>query len=72
MRTDQALPLSILMSFVIGNLDFELNVVADIRVLPHEEFAANRQLTCSNFFMKRIICVFCKMSLWLWLTEFNC
>lgn len=35
-RTDKALSLaSILVAFMVGHLDLELDVIADVRVLPH-------------------------------------
>ena len=40
------------MALVVGHLDFELDVVADVRVLPHEELEADRVLACADPFVQ--------------------
>lgn len=40
------------MTLVVGDLDLELNVVADVGVLPHEELKANWELLRAEFFVQ--------------------
>ena len=36
------------MALVVRHLDLELDVVPDVRVLPHEELQADRVLACAD------------------------
>lgn len=58
---------------MIGDLDLELDVVTNVRVLPHEEFDADWKLGSSNFLMQLILHILRKRRLRnLWSAKFNC
>ena len=53
MWADQTLSLtSILVTLVVCHLDLELNVVANVGVLPHEELDTDRQLSRSDLLVQ--------------------
>ena len=59
MRADQSLALVfILVAFMVRHLQFELNVVADVRVLPPEQLNTDRKLTSAHLLMEPILFVF--------------
>lgn len=61
------------MSFMIGDLDLELDVVTNVRVLPHEEFDADWELGSSDFLMQLILHILRKCRLQnLWSAKFDC
>ena len=39
---------------VVGDLQLELDVVPDVRVLPHQELNAARELTPPDFFVQHV------------------
>ena len=49
------------MTLVIGHLKFELNVITNVRILPHQELNTERELTISELFMELILRVFCEL-----------
>ena len=49
------------MTLVISHLKFELNVVSNVRVLPHQELNTERELAIPQLFMKLILRVFCEL-----------
>ena len=48
------------MSFMISDLDLELYVVTDVRILPHEEFYTDWELCSSNLIMQLVLYIFCE------------
>ena len=49
------------MTLVIGHLQFELNVISNVGILPHQEFNTERKLTISELFMELILKVLSKL-----------
>lgn len=52
----------VLMTFMIGDLQFELDVIANIGVLPHQELNTERELAISQLFMKCVVRILCEAS----------
>ena len=59
MRTDQTLTLKfVLVAFMVWHLQFELDVIANVGVLPFEELDTYGKLTSTHLFMKQVLIVF--------------
>ena len=71
-RCSQAVPRATFMALMVGHLDFELHIVAEVGVLPHQELGSDRVLADSQLLMKLVLRVFCKRLLRLLLVLARC